>query len=146
MLPGAEDPFRSSSNETRQALAGERSGLYLYKPVVLKFWLPSRRWKREYMAWQFKRSLIYAPNQFTGPPGCPLLRAAFLPIPPKPKTRHHLYIHRFWWKLHPRHSASAGKMFFNTVEHFLNLAFSNVECLNFQLDFHTLLKNTLLYT
>lgn len=31
------------------------------------------------MAWQFKRSLIYAPNQFTGPPGCPLLRAAFLP-------------------------------------------------------------------
>lgn len=34
MHPGAEDPFRSSNNEMRQALAGERSGLYLYKLVV----------------------------------------------------------------------------------------------------------------
>lgn len=58
----------------------------------------------------------------------------------------HLYIHHFWWKLHPKgHSASAGKIFLTQLNIF-SIWPSVMECLNFQLDFHTLLKNTLLYT
>lgn len=36
MHPGAEDPFRSSSNENEVGSRWERSGLYLYKTSCIK--------------------------------------------------------------------------------------------------------------
>lgn len=53
-----------------------------------------------------------------------------------------MHTHGFWWTLLPKWQlACADKRFFYIAGHFRNLAFRNLECLSFQLYFHSLLKN-----